>query len=96
MVSKNTSINASFDNKEECVLFVKGTLDFLLRGSIDTTCVWTTTIAPGQYGGLLCKHCNSMISRWLHDDVDKIKRVLKYFQRKNPRVTHHKVDKESG
>lgn len=44
----------------------------------------------GEIRGLLCKHCNSMISRWLHDDIDKIKRVLKYFTRKNPRVTYHK------
>lgn len=44
----------------------------------------------GEIRGLLCKHCNSMISRWLNDDIDKIKRVLKYFTRKNPRVTYIK------
>ena len=33
-----------------------------------------------------------MISRWLHDDVDKIKRVLKYFTRRNPKVTYHKPE----
>jgi len=43
----------------------------------------------GEIRGLLCKHCNSMISRWLHDDVDKIRRVLKYFTRKRPKVTYH-------
>lgn len=49
----------------------------------------------GEIRGLLCKHCNSMISRWLHDDVDKIKRVMKYFTRANPKVTYHKVDKNA-
>ena len=44
----------------------------------------------GEIRGLLCRHCNSMISRWLHDDVDKIKRVLKYFTRKKPNVSYHR------
>lgn len=47
----------------------------------------------GEIRGLLCRHCNSMISRWLHDDVDKIKRVLKYFTRKNPNVSYKKIQK---
>ena len=45
----------------------------------------------GEIRGLLCKHCNSMISRWLHDDTDKIRRVLEYFERPNPKVTYHKI-----
>lgn len=32
-----------------------------------------------------------MISRWLHDDTDKIRRVLEYFERPNPKVTYHKI-----
>ena len=35
-----------------------------------------------------------MISRWLHDDIDKINRVKRYFTRKNPKVTYHKVEQE--
>ena len=50
----------------------------------------------GAIRGLLCKHCNSMISRWLHDDVDKIKRVLKYFTRKNPKVSYHHISKDTN
>lgn len=50
----------------------------------------------GEIRGLLCKHCNSMISRWLHDDIDKIKRVLRYFTRKNPEVSHHKISKDDN
>jgi len=42
----------------------------------------------GEIRGLLCRHCNTQISRWLQDDPDKIKRVLKYFERKNPKVTY--------
>lgn len=48
----------------------------------------------GEIRGLLCKHCNSMISRWLHDDVEKIKRVLKYFTRPNPKVSYIRLDKD--
>jgi len=48
----------------------------------------------GEIRGLLCKHCNSMISRWLRDDVDKIKRVLKYFTRKRPKVSYHKIEEK--
>ena len=50
----------------------------------------------GEIRGLLCRNCNSMISRWLRDDVEKIKRVLKYFTRKNPKVTYHKITKEKN
>jgi len=35
-----------------------------------------------------------MISRWLRDDVDKIKRVLKYFTRKRPKVSYHKIEEK--
>jgi hypothetical protein len=36
----------------------------------------------GEIRGLLCQNCNSMISRWLRDDVDMAKRVVRYFLRK--------------
>ena len=81
------------DQDGSCFICLRDPTEFSTRKYQHNLCV-DHDHTTGEIRGLLCRHCNSMISRWLHDDTDKIKRVLDYFERPNPKVTYHKVEQE--